>query len=85
MTSFESVLKREPESAPAQDAEVRAAIADSLSSRNAGDQDRALSCLLRARKYVPRSPELLKDFGIQADSMQIYRDADEECLLKLMR
>jgi tetratricopeptide (TPR) repeat protein len=77
MTSFESVLKREPDSASAKDGEVRAAIADSLSSRNAGDPDRALSCLLRARKYVPRSPELLTDFGIQADNMQIYRDADE--------
>jgi tetratricopeptide (TPR) repeat protein len=76
MTSFESVLKREPDSVPAQDGEVRAAVAESLSSRNAGDQDHALSSLLRARKYVPRSPELLKDFGIQADTMQIYRDAD---------
>jgi tetratricopeptide (TPR) repeat protein len=77
MTSFESVLKRDRGSAPAQDGEVRAAVADSLSSRNAGDQDRALSCLLRARKYVPKSPELLMDFGVQADGMQIYRDADE--------
>ncbi len=77
MTSFESVLKREPDSVPAQNGEVRAAIADSLSSRNAGDQDRALSSLLRARKYVTRSPELLMDFGVQADSMRIYRDADE--------
>ena len=77
MSSFESVLKRDADSAPAQDGEVRAAIAESLSSRNAGDPDHALSCLLRARKFVPRCPELLKDFGIQADSMQIYREADE--------
>jgi tetratricopeptide (TPR) repeat protein len=77
MTSFENVLKREPSSTPAQEGEVRAAVADSLASRNAGDQDGALRCLLRARKYVPRSAELLMDFGIQADRMQIYRDADE--------
>jgi len=77
MTSFESVLKRQPDSAPAQDDEVRAAVADSLSWRNAGNEDRALSSLVRARKYVPKSPELLMDFGVQADSMQIYRDADE--------
>jgi tetratricopeptide (TPR) repeat protein len=77
MNSFEAVLKAEPESSPAQAGEVRAAIAAALADRAAGNPAGALACLLRARGYVPKSPELLIAFGIQADSMQIYKDADE--------
>jgi tetratricopeptide (TPR) repeat protein len=77
MDSFEAVLKAEPESSPARAGEARAAIAAALADRAAGNSDRALACLLRAKGYVPKSPELLIAFGIQADSMQIYRDADE--------
>src|SRR5580692_6371312 len=77
MNSFEAVLKAEPESSPAQAGESRAAIAAALADRKAGNADLALACLLRAKGYVPKSPELLVAFGIQADSMQIYRDADE--------
>ena len=77
MGSFEAVLKAEPESSPAQAGEVRAAIAAALADRAAGNSDRALACLVRAKGYVPKSPELLIAFGIQADSMQIYKDADE--------
>lgn len=76
MRSFETVLKVQPASKAAQTGEVHAAISNALSYRGAGDQDGALRCLLQAKKYVPDSPELLMDFGIQADSMQIYRDAD---------
>jgi tetratricopeptide (TPR) repeat protein len=77
MGSFEAVLKSEPESSSAQAGESRAAIAAALADRAAGNPDRALACLLRAKGYVPKSPELLIAFGIQADSMQIYREADE--------
>jgi tetratricopeptide (TPR) repeat protein len=77
MNSFEAVLKAEPESSPAQAGELRAAIAAALADRRAGNSDLALACLLRAKRYVPNSPELLIAFGIQADSMQIYKDADE--------
>jgi len=77
MASFEAVLKAQPESSPAQAGEVHAAIAAALADRAAGSSDRALACLLRARGVVPKSPELLIAFGIQADSMQIYKDADE--------
>ncbi len=74
--SFEDALKLHPESATAQSGEVRAAVANALEEGSAGNQDRALSCLVRARKLVPDSVELLTDLGIQADSMQLYKDAD---------
>jgi tetratricopeptide (TPR) repeat protein len=77
MKSFEAVLKVKPESPRAQTGEVHAAVAAALADRNAGNSDRALACLLRARGYVPESTELLIDLGIQADSMQIYKDADD--------
>ena len=77
MHSFETVLKAQPDSPPAQAGELRAAIAAALAERAAGNSDRALACLVRARGYVPKSPELLIAFAIQADSMQIYKDAGE--------
>jgi tetratricopeptide (TPR) repeat protein len=77
MGSFEAVLKAQPESSQAQAGEVRASIAAALADRAAGNSDRALACLLRAKGYVAKSAELLIAFGIQADSMQIYKDADE--------
>jgi len=76
MNSFEVVLKAKPASAQSRDGEVRAAIAAALADRAAGNADRALATLMRARGYVPDSVELLIAFGIQADSMQIYKDAD---------
>jgi len=77
MRSFESALAIEPHSAAAREGEVKAAVASALADRNAGDNDGALSCLMRARKLVPDSLELLTDFGIQADAMQLYQDADK--------
>jgi tetratricopeptide (TPR) repeat protein len=77
LNSFGSALSLQPDSRPAQSGEVRAAVADALLDRNAGNQDGALSCLLRAKKLVPDSVELLTDFGIQADSMELYKDADD--------
>ncbi len=77
MNSFETILKTQPHSSSAQAGETHAAVASALADRSAGNQDRALACLLRARKYVPKSPELLLDFGILANAMQIYKDADE--------
>jgi tetratricopeptide (TPR) repeat protein len=77
MKSFETVLKTEPDSAQAQAGEVRAAIAVALADRSTGNSDRVLATLLRAKGYVPKSPEILIAFGIQADSMRIFKDADE--------
>lgn len=76
MKSFEAVLKAKPNSAQARGGEVRAAIASALADRSAGNADRALATLMRAKGYVPDSVDLLVAFGIQADSMQIYKDAD---------
>ena len=76
MKSFENVLKVRPASPQARAGEVRAALASALADRAAGNADRALATLLRAKSYVPDSVELLIAFGIQADSMQIYKDAD---------
>lgn len=76
MHSFEKVLATDPGNVAARKGEVNAAVAQALSQRNAGEMDAALVTLLRARKYVPNDPTLLMDFGIQADSMRIYRDAE---------
>jgi tetratricopeptide (TPR) repeat protein len=77
LKSFETVLRSQPDSAVAREGEVKAAVAEALADRQAGLSDSALLCLLRARKVVPDSPELLLDFGMQAESMRIYQDADE--------
>jgi tetratricopeptide (TPR) repeat protein len=77
LTSFESVLRTKPNLRSAQDGEVKAAEAEALADQRAGIDGSALLCLLRARKFVPDSPELLFDFGMQAERMRIYRDADE--------
>lgn len=77
MKSFQATLAIDPASKAAQSGEVKAAVKNALSLRAAGDQNGALASLLRARKVVPNSPELLTDFGILADEMQIYHDADK--------
>lgn len=77
MSSYETALQLHPDAQAAQTAEVHAAVAVALTRRTAGDRDGALAVLLRARRYAPNSPELLTDFGILADSMRIFRDADE--------
>jgi tetratricopeptide (TPR) repeat protein len=76
LKSFEAVLAVNPGSAPARDGEVKAGEAAALADRKAGLDGSALLCLLRARKFVPDSPSLLLDFGIQAEGMKIYADAD---------
>jgi tetratricopeptide (TPR) repeat protein len=77
LKSFEQVLTADPDSHPARDGEVKAAEADALADQKAGIDGSALLCLIRARKFVPDSPELLLDFGMQAERMRIYHDADE--------
>src|SRR5579859_5982728 len=76
LKSFEAALAVRPDSNPARQGEVKAAEAAALADRNAGVDGSALLCLIRARKFVPDSPELLLDFGIQAERMKIYTDAD---------
>lgn len=76
LKSFEAVLSIKPDSPPAREGEVKAAAAAALADRQAGANDTALIYLVRARKFVPDSPELLLDFGVQAESMRIYQDAD---------
>lgn len=76
MRSFGSALGIDSQSKAAQEGEVKAAVAAALAVRNIGDNDGALARLMQARKLVPDSPELLLDFGVQADAMQIYQDAD---------
>jgi tetratricopeptide (TPR) repeat protein len=77
LKSFESVLAVKPKSPAARDGEVKAAEADALADQNAGIDGSALLCLIRARKFVPDSTELLLDFGMQAERMRIYHDADD--------
>lgn len=77
LNSFEAALTARPDSVPARNGEVKAAEAAALADRDAGLDGSALLCLVRARKFVPDSPQLLLDFGIQAENMKVYADADE--------
>ncbi|WP_348262394.1 tetratricopeptide repeat protein [Telmatobacter sp. DSM 110680] len=77
LKSFESILTNKPHVQDARDGEVKAAEANALADQKAGIDGSALMCLIRARKFVPDSPQLLLDFGMQAERMRIYRDADE--------
>ena len=77
LKSFESILRNKPNVQDARDGEVKAAEADALADQKAGIDGSALICLIRARKFVPDSPQLLLDFGMQAERMRIYRDAEE--------
>jgi tetratricopeptide (TPR) repeat protein len=77
MKSFEAILSAHPDSAPAREGEVQAAAAAALADQKIGIDGDALLCLIRARKFVPDSPELLFDFGEQAERMHIYHDADD--------
>ncbi|HET9088182.1 MAG TPA: tetratricopeptide repeat protein [Acidobacteriaceae bacterium] len=76
MGDFESVLSTDPANVAARRGEVKAAIAQALLQRSAGKMDAALATLVRAKQYFPNDPTILMDFGIQADSMGIFRDAD---------
>ena len=76
MKSFEAVLTVRADSVPARLGEIKAAEASALADRKSGVDGSALLCLIRARKFVPDSPQLLLDFGIQAERMKIYADAD---------
>ena len=77
MKSFEAALRTNPHNAEARAGEVKAAIAAALEAKRAGDNDGAMVYLVRARKFVPDDPDLLLDFGVQADSMRLYTDAEE--------
>lgn len=77
MRSFGAALAVDPHSQSARKGEVKAVVASALADRNAGDNNGALSCLVKGLKLEPDSVELLLDFGIQADAMQIYVDADK--------
>jgi tetratricopeptide (TPR) repeat protein len=83
MTVFESVLKRESKNSAARVGEVKAGIASALEAKVAGDTDGALVYLVRARKYVPDDAELLFDFGVHADTMHLYKDAEEALTMSL--
>jgi tetratricopeptide (TPR) repeat protein len=77
LQSFGAALAVDPHQKEARAGEVKAAVESALADRNAGKNDRALSCLIQGLKLEPDSVELLTDFGIQADAMQIYVDADK--------
>jgi tetratricopeptide (TPR) repeat protein len=77
LKSFETVLAADPKMQTAREGEVEAAEAAALVDSKAGIDGSALLCLLRARKFVPDSPRLLLDFGVQAERMRIYHDADD--------
>jgi tetratricopeptide (TPR) repeat protein len=77
MKPFEAALRTNPHNADARAGEVKAAIAAALEAKRAGDNDGAMVYLVRGRKFVPDDPELLFDFGVQADGMRLYKDAEE--------
>jgi tetratricopeptide (TPR) repeat protein len=77
MAAFESVLNADPKNAVVRNGEAKAGIAAALDAKRAGDNDGAMVYLARARKYVSDDPELLFDFGVQADMMHLYKDAED--------
>lgn len=77
MHSFGEAMEIDPKLQEARAGEVKAVVASALADRNAGDNNGALSCLVQGLKLEPDSVELLLDFGIQADAMQIYINADK--------
>lgn len=77
LKSFENALSLNRSAQEAREGEVKAAEAAALADSRAGIDGSALLCLIRARKFVPDSPQLLLDFGMQAERMRIFRDADE--------
>ncbi len=77
MTRDEQVLAAEPGNKAAAADEVANAVQLALQARAGGQSDQALGYLLRARKSVPADPTLLLDFGVQAEGMRLYQDADE--------
>jgi tetratricopeptide (TPR) repeat protein len=77
MRSFGAALAIDPGLNEARAGEVKAVVASALADRNHGDNNGALNCLVQGLKLEPDSVELLLDFGIQADAMQIYVDADK--------
>lgn len=77
MRSFGRALALDPKQQEARAGEVRAVVESALADRNAGDDNGALSSLVQGLKAVPDSVTLLLDFGIQADAMRIYVDADK--------
>ena len=76
LQTYEQVLARHPDEASARAGEVQAAVAAALNDRREGKNDEALRHLLEGRRYVADSPELLTDFGIQAESMRLFEDAE---------
>lgn len=76
LKAFEAVLRTHPDSAAAREGEVKAAEANAIADSRAGIDGAALLCLIGARKFVPDSPQLLFDYGMQADRMRIFKDAD---------
>ncbi|GGG90697.1 hypothetical protein GCM10011586_01490 [Silvibacterium dinghuense] len=74
--AFESALALDAGNREAQAGEVRSIVQSALALRAAGDRDGALAKLVEGRKAVPASVELMLDFGIQAEEMRIYKDAD---------
>jgi tetratricopeptide (TPR) repeat protein len=76
LQAYEKVLAEHPTNASARAGEVQAAVAAALADRRAGNQDAALRHLAEGRGYVADSPELLTDFGIQAESMRLFVDAE---------
>lgn len=73
---YENELRANPSDKQVQDDLVALTIKLALAARRDNDPGLALAYLLRARKSVPNNPTLLLDFGIQAESMRIYKDAE---------
>ena len=76
MQRFEEVLRAIPGNERARAGEVASAEAVALAARRTGDNETCLGVLLQAREAAPHQPRLLYDFGVQAEGMKLYRDAE---------
>ena len=76
MDSFEQTLRAAPGDAAARSGERDTAIAAALQARAGGNEEQALSLLLRARRWLGDDAVVLLDTGVLEEQMKLYKDAD---------
>lgn len=72
---FEEACKIDPTREDSVAGLARVLRSDAQIAAQQGNNEKALADLLRARKYAPRDPDLLYDFGVVALRQSLYDDA----------
>lgn len=77
MDRFEAALRVSPEDASAHQGEVRAATTWALDEIHAQRPEHAMEILERGIQQLPKEPELLQDFGIEATALGQFAIAEQ--------